>query len=74
MRPGSAFLLDLDSDRHTLKGKNFTSIWTPADLMIVPARSSIVPEAKMVRLVVTHHAGRAGNHRVMRAIEKALRA
>jgi triacylglycerol lipase len=73
MRPNSDFLKDLDSDRATLKGVSFTSIWTPTDLMTIPARSSIVPEARMVRLVVTHHARMAGNERVMQAVEGALR-
>jgi triacylglycerol lipase len=72
MRPGSEFLQDLDSDRHQLKSIRFTSIWTPLDLMIVPARSSILPEARTVRLLVSHHAGMAGNERVMREVEAAL--
>jgi triacylglycerol lipase len=73
MRPGSDFLRDLDSDRHQLRKIRFTSIWTPTDLMIVPARSSVMPEAKMVRLFVSHHARMAGHNRVMQAVEAALR-
>jgi triacylglycerol lipase len=72
MRPGSAFLRDLESDRHKLSAIRFTSIWTPLDLMIVPARSSVLREARMVRLVVSHHARMVGNQRVMQAVEAAL--
>ncbi|MDC0833825.1 lipase [Leptolyngbya valderiana BDU 20041] len=41
MRPNSEFLLELDRDARDLLGQiDFTSIWTPYDLMILPARSS----------------------------------
>jgi triacylglycerol lipase len=72
MRPGSDFLRDLDSDRQRLKSIGFTSIWTPTDLMILPAKSSVVPEARMVRVVVSHHARMVGSLRVMREVEQAL--
>jgi triacylglycerol lipase len=72
MRPNSGFLKDLDSDSARFEGGRFTSIWTPTDLMIVPAKSSVIPHAKTVRIVVTHHARMAGNHRVMRAVEAGL--
>jgi len=40
MRPGSSFLRDLNRDAEMLDRISFTSIWTPFDLMIVPASSS----------------------------------
>jgi triacylglycerol lipase len=40
MRPASAFLKDLNSDLHLLERASVVSMWTPLDLMIVPARSS----------------------------------
>ncbi|NET73388.1 MAG: alpha/beta fold hydrolase, partial [Sphaerospermopsis sp. SIO1G2] len=40
MQPNSDFLNDLNSDVDMLKKLNFTSIWTPYDLMIIPAKSS----------------------------------
>jgi len=43
MRPGSGFLEDLNRDVEMLGGISFTSIWTPFDLMIVPAASSRLP-------------------------------
>jgi triacylglycerol lipase len=72
MRPNSVFLKDLDSDYSSLEKVRFTSIWTPTDLMIIPAMSSVIPQAKTVRIVVTHHGRMAGNERVMRAVEAGL--
>jgi triacylglycerol lipase len=40
MRPGSQFLVDLDRDMQSLERVKVVSIWTPLDLMIVPAGSS----------------------------------
>jgi len=74
MRPGSAFLRDLERNREVLTRARFTSIWTPLDLMIVPANSSVVPEANVVRINVTHHAAMVRDPRVMHAVEKALRS
>jgi len=37
MRPDSPFLQQLNQDAIMLEQLNFTSIWTPFDLMIVPA-------------------------------------
>jgi len=42
MRYNSAFLLDLNNDLDKLNTLHFLSIWTPFDLMIVPASSSHV--------------------------------
>ncbi len=43
MRPGSRFLRDLNGDTTALDRVRFLSVWTPLDLMIVPATSSILP-------------------------------
>lgn len=40
MRPGSAFLADINRDIRSLERVRVASIWTPVDLMIVPAGSS----------------------------------
>jgi triacylglycerol lipase len=45
MRPGSAFLRDLDRDADQLQRVGFTSLWTPLDLAVVPARNCLVPGA-----------------------------
>ena len=43
MRPGSAFLKKLNHDCSALRDLNFTSFWTPLDLIILPAKSSCMP-------------------------------
>ncbi len=40
MRPDSAFMQDLNRDVDRLKQLNFTSLWTPFDLIILPPTSS----------------------------------
>ena len=55
MRPGSAFLRDLDRDADTLQRVGFTSLWTPLDLTIVPADSSVVAGAANRRLWCIAH-------------------
>ncbi|MTJ47990.1 triacylglycerol lipase [Dolichospermum sp. UHCC 0259] len=55
MRPHSDFLNDLNSDVEMLKELNFTSIWTPYDLMILPATSSQLGIGKDITLPVLLH-------------------
>ncbi|MBN3961398.1 triacylglycerol lipase [Nostoc sp. NMS8] len=55
MRPDSIFLKDLNSDAVILGQINFTSIWTPYDLMIVPANSSQMPVGQEVIIPVALH-------------------
>ena len=56
MRPGSDFLQDLNQDAAMLEKLNFTSIWTPFDLMIVPSISSKIPVGRDVQVPVLGHA------------------
>lgn len=56
MRINSSFLRELNRDLHQLGQLNFTSIWTPFDSMIVPARSSELPIGKSVQVRVGGHA------------------
>jgi triacylglycerol lipase len=72
MRPGSDFLRDLEAGREALRGIRFTSVWTPLDLMIVPASSSVVPEARSVRVVVPIHRMMVRDRQVMRLVEEGL--
>jgi len=55
MRLGSGFLKDLNKDVSAYKNVKFVSVYTPLDLMIVPAQSSriLCGENKMV-FVVAH--------------------
>jgi triacylglycerol lipase len=55
MRPKSAFLSDLNRDIEMLERVSFTSIWTPLDLMIVPATSSRVPVGRSIQVRTLAH-------------------
>jgi triacylglycerol lipase len=55
MRPDSGLLRDLNQDITMLKRINFTSMWTPFDVMIVPANSSKMPVGKEIKLNVLLH-------------------
>lgn len=55
MRPNSPFLKTLNQSLTDLKQVNFMSIWTPYDLMILPASSSYLPIGKMVQIPVLAH-------------------
>jgi triacylglycerol lipase len=72
MRPGSAFLRDLESDVDRLGKLQFTSIWTPFDLMIVPAHSSILSCAKNRLLWCLAHPLMVLQPSALRAVEAAL--
>jgi triacylglycerol lipase len=55
MRPSSPFLQDLNQSLQDLEQVNFVSIWTPYDLIIVPANSSYLPVGTMVQLPILAH-------------------
>lgn len=56
MRPNSPFLLDLHQDITMLNQINFTSLWTPFDLIIIPSNSSHLPVGKSIQVPVGGHA------------------
>ena len=72
MRPNSDFINDLNSDVEMLKQLNFTSIWTPYDLMILPAESSQLGIDKEVILPVILHPLMLTDIRALRIVAKAL--
>ncbi len=72
MRLGSAFLQDLNQDAAMLEQLNFTSIWTPFDLMIVPAISSKMPVGREVQVPVIYHDWMAIDPRSLDAVVAAL--
>lgn len=74
MRPGSPFLRDLDSDIHRLAGISFTSIWTPLDLTIIPARSSAATCAQHEPVTIAHHRALVTSKRSLERVAAALRA
>jgi triacylglycerol lipase len=55
LRPQSPFLRELDSDSSGLKGVRVTSLWTPFDLMILPASSSRLNGARNETVPVLIH-------------------
>ncbi len=74
MRPNSCLLKDLNSDAQMLSQINFTSIWTPYDMMIVPASSSKMPVGDNVVVSVWNHAWMLIDEKSLNAIATALSA
>ncbi|MEB3218295.1 MAG: triacylglycerol lipase [Nostocales cyanobacterium 94392] len=72
MRPNSGFLRDLNSDVQILSQINFTSIWTPYDMMIVPADSSRMPVGDNIVVPVLNHAWMLTDSKSLSAIATAL--
>lgn len=74
MRPNSKFIQDLNRDAARLERINFTSIWTPYDLMILPADSSRLPVGQAVQTPVLLHPWMLTDERSLKAITAALSA
>ncbi len=74
MRPDSTFLKDLNRDVAMLKQLNFTSMWTPYDLMIVPANSSQMPIGTEVIVPSRLHPWMLTDSRCLAAVAEALAA
>ena len=72
MRRGSDFLRDLNRDVHTLDRLAFTTIWTPFDLMIFPANSSVLPAGRAIRVNVAAHPLMVRDRHVLRLVLDAL--
>ncbi len=72
MRPNSRFLEDLNQNVSILKQIDFTSIWTPFDMMIVPANSSNMPLGKEIVIPALLHAWMLNDSRVLAAVAKVL--
>ncbi len=72
MRPGSDFLRDLEHDQESLRRVKFTSFYTPLDLMILPAHSSELPQARNVRIWALVHPSLILEKRCLRAVSAAL--
>ena len=72
MRPGSAFLRDLNADAAQLAQLDFTSFWTPFDTIIVPQRSSIMAQARNVKLPIALHPLMVWQGRMLDQVAEAL--
>jgi len=74
MRPDSDLLRDLNQDVTMLKRINFTSMWTPFDIMIVPAKSSQMPVGKELKLKVLLHRQMVTDPQSINALVEELKA
>lgn len=72
MRPNSNFIQDLNADAVMLQQLNFTSMWTPYDLMIIPAHSSKMSIGEELILPVALHSWMLKDSRVFPAVAAAL--
>jgi triacylglycerol lipase len=72
MRPDSKFLRDLDRDVRVLKQLNFTSMWTPFDLIILPPSSSQLGIGTEIMFPVAAHPLMVFDRRCLAAISEAL--
>jgi len=72
MRPNSVFLRDLNQDIATLGGVKFTSIWTPLDLMIIPAGSSRVAVGSEIKIWMPAHPLMVLHPKCIRAVAAEL--
>ncbi|MGB3236950.1 MAG: triacylglycerol lipase [Geitlerinemataceae cyanobacterium] len=73
MRPNSEFLQDLNRDAAEVLGKlDFTSIWTPYDLMILPASSSELSLGTQIQIPVPLHAWMVKDERTLKVLTSVL--
>lgn len=73
LRPGSDFLKKLNGDgMKRLKKVEFTSIYSPLDLMIVPATSSRMPMAENLKVWVLLHPFMLWDKKVLRILVERL--
>lgn len=74
MRPGSDFLADLARDADKLRRVKFTSLYTTWDIVIVPARSSEMPQARNVKVKVGSHPGMIMRMTSLKAVADVLKS
>lgn len=72
MRPNSNFITDLSKDVDRLKQLNFTSLWTPFDLIILPPNSSQLGIGTELKFPVVAHPLMVADRRILNAIYSAL--
>ncbi len=74
LRPGSEFLRKLESNKGPVQSGEVEahSFWTPLDLMIVPANSSVVPWAQEHKFWVAAHPLMLTDKDVLRALRDIL--
>ena len=72
MQPNSEFIADLNSDVDRLRSLNFTSLWTPFDMIILPPGSSQLGIGTEISIPVVAHPLMVSDGRALSAITHAL--
>lgn len=72
MQPNSEFIKDLNSDVDRLSLLNFTCLWTPFDLIILPPSSSQLRIGTEISIPVPAHPLMVADGRTLTEITKAL--
>lgn len=72
LRPNSSFLRDLNSDAEQLASVEFSSMWTPLDLMIVPSFNCRLRVGTNMAVWTLQHQGLITGKRGIGAIAKVL--
>lgn len=73
MHRGSSFMQELNAHLADLEAIPFLSIWTPLDLTVIPANSSVLPVGRSQRIIAPAHALMVHDPRVQRAVADFLR-
>ena len=74
MRPGSKFLVDLNRDMTMLQDCRPVWLWTPYDLLVIPARNCCLSVGENMRLPVSTHDGMLQDERSLSAIATILKS
>jgi triacylglycerol lipase len=72
MRPGSAFLQDLNANVQKLQGVEVLSLWTPFDGIVLPPESGVIPIGRSLSLPVRSHISMVLDPRVLTLLEQTL--
>ena len=72
MRRGSEFIRDLNKDIDNLRSLKLTSIWTPLDLMVVPANSSHLEFGNEKKIWCLVHPWMVSNKKCLQTIKEEL--
>ena len=72
MRPKSTFLQALNNNIEELEKITFVSFYTPYDLIVVPAESSLIPFAKNYKMNALLHSQMVSNQNVLDQIVAVL--
>jgi pimeloyl-ACP methyl ester carboxylesterase len=72
MRPGNAWLTDLNRDENRAAPVPITSIWSRHDSMVAPQASSVLDNAENIALVGIAHNALLGDQRVMELVAREV--